>query len=334
LILKIAIMKQVQINILLLSALLVGVSSCLKKDAMNIDPNSGTRNLVEFANTGDNVAAATSFYPRFATDMGVVALGGAYKFNVNVSYSGADNIAPEDITVNLALDTAALTQFNNENGTTYTVPPGSVINFPASLVITQGSHMVQGQITVNVNTDYNFGANYAVPLKITQASYGTVSANFGKAVYSFTARNKYDGIYLMEATAPMLDVINAGLSGWYPNNIELRTYTDKSVVMYDPVYSKTYGHCIQNGGSGSYYGSFSPVFFFDNSGNVSSTTNYYGQQSGGSLRSCVLNTGTNKITFNADGSVKYIEVNYIMAQGAAYTPRTYFYEKFTYVRAR
>jgi len=327
-------MKQVQINILLFSALLVGVSSCLKKDAMNIDADSGTKNVVEFANTGDNVAAATSFYPRFATDMGVVALGGSYKFNLNVSYSGADNVAPQDITVTLALDTAELRQFNTENGTAYAVPPASVMNFPASLVISKGSHMAQGVITVNVNTDYNFGVNYAIPIKIAQASYGTVSANFGKAVYSFTARNKYDGIYSMDATAPMADMVNPALSGWYPNNVELRTYTDKSVVMYDPVYAKTYGHCIKNGGSGSYYGSFSPVFFFDNNGNISSTTNYYGQQSGGSLRSSVLNTGTNKITFNADGSVKYIDVSYIMAQGAGYTPRTYFYERFTYVSAR
>jgi hypothetical protein len=327
-------MKQVQLNILLFSALLAGLSSCLKKDAMNIDPDSGTKNVVEFANTGDNVAAATSFYPRFATDMGVVALGGSYKFNLNLGYSGADNTAPQDITVNLALDTAALSQFNRENGTNYLVPPTSVMNFPASLVISKGTHMAQGQITVNVNTDYDFSANYAIPIKISQASYGTVSANFGKAVYSFTARNKYDGIYLMEATAPMTDAVNPALTGYYPLKVELRTYNDKSVTMYDPNVAKTFGHPILNNGQGSYYGTFSPVFFFDANGNISSTTNYYGQLAGGNKRSCVLNTGNNKITFNADGSVNYIEVNYIMTQGAGYTPRTSFYEKFTYVGAR
>src|SRR5687768_12275596 len=108
-------MKKVSINILLFSMLVAGLSSCLKKAPINADPSGGLANVVEFANTGDNVSTATSLYPRFATDMGVVTLGGTYKFNINVTYSGA-NSAPDDITVNLALDTAALTLFNTQNG--------------------------------------------------------------------------------------------------------------------------------------------------------------------------------------------------------------------------
>lgn len=327
-------MNQVKINILLFASLVTGFASCLKKDSMNIDSDSGTANVVEFSNTGDNAASTSSFYPRFVTDMGVVALGGSYKLPLHVAYSGAGNIAPEDITVTIALDTAALTRYNTEDDMEFETPPASIIKYPTSVTIKKGTHMAEEEMTVTVNGDYDFSISYALPLKITQASYGTISANFGTAMYSFTARNKYDGIYKMEAVSPMVDATNAALVGWYPNEVEFRTYNDKSIAMWDPVVAKNYGHCIKNGSSSSYYGSFSPVFFFDANGNITSTTNQYGQLSGGSVRSCVMNTGDNKITFNTDGSVKSFVANYIMTQGTAFAPRTYFYEKFTYLRAR
>src|SRR5690349_20987413 len=100
-------MKKVQINILLFAALLAGLSACLKKDAMNIDPDSAIKNVVEFANTGDNVASASSKYPRFYADLGTVTSGQVSAIKLNVSYSGIET-ASQDITVNLALDTAAL----------------------------------------------------------------------------------------------------------------------------------------------------------------------------------------------------------------------------------
>ncbi|MFL5748494.1 MAG: DUF1735 domain-containing protein [Niastella sp.] len=190
-------MKQVQINILLFSALLTGLSSCLKKDAMNIDPDSGTKNVVEFANTGDNVASVASKYPRFYADLGTVTAGQVTAINLNVSYSGIDN-ASQDITVNLALDTAALSLYNTTDGTDYTVPPTTVCKFPSSVIIKKGTRLTQVDISITISNDFDFNESYALPLKITSASAGTISNNFGSAIYSFGGRNKYDGIYLVK----------------------------------------------------------------------------------------------------------------------------------------
>ena len=330
-------MRKVSINIFLFSVLLIGSSSCLKKDSMNIDTDSGTKNVVEFANTYDNVAGATSLYPRFSKDMGIVTIGSIVEFNVNVSYSGVD-AAPQDITVALALDTAALRVYNTQNGSKYVAPPEAIYSMPSSVVIPKGSQTAQIKVKVTVNSSFNFGVNYALPLSIASATTGTISTNFGKAMYSFAARNKYDGIYTMEATSPMVDVTNAALTGYYPLDMSLITFNGNSVALFDlnGAYNKNYFHPIHSGTDVSAYGSFSPVFTFDNSGNITAVTNYYGQYSGGNLRAGVLNTGVNKITFNTDGSIKSFEVNYIMTQSVSSpdAPRTYFYEKFTYKKAR
>jgi hypothetical protein len=133
-------------------------------------------------------------------------------------------------------------------------------------------------------------------------------------------------------TGTMNDVA-AALTGNYPLDMELITYSGNSIALYDPNVAQTYGHPILSGTSNSYYGSFSPVFFFDAAGNISSITNYYGQLSGASRRSAELDpTGINKITFDTGGKVLYFEVSYIMTQNGA--PRTYFTEKFTYKGAR
>ena len=187
-------MKKVQINILLSFALLAGLSSCLKKDAMNIDPDAGTKNVIEFANSGDNLASASSKYPRFFADLGTVNSGQVAAFKLNINYSGVET-ASQDITVNLALDTAALSLYNTTDGTHYMVPPASVYKFPTSVVISKGKQLAQADVTITISNDFDFNESYAVPLKISSASAGTVSNNFGSAIYSFGGRNKYDGIY-------------------------------------------------------------------------------------------------------------------------------------------
>ena len=199
--------------------------------------------------------------------------------------------------------------------------------------------MAQAEVGITNNSSFSLDENYALPLTIASVSSGTVSGNFGKAVYSFSARNPYDGVYSVEATAPMVDAVSAALTGLYPIEMQLITYTGNSVAMYDaePYFSLGYYHPISSGGAISAYGSFSPVFFFDNTGKITSITNYYGQESGGNLRSAVLDpAGVNQATFNADGTVQSFEVSYIMTQSVAspMAPRTRFHEKFTYLRPR
>ena len=187
-------MRQIKIKSLFFLTLIVGLSGCLKEDRLNIDTDQGPKSVVEFANTGVNVAAAASTYPRFNMDLGSIAPGGEVEFNVNVSYSGAD-VAPEDITVALSMDADALAKFNTENGTHYEIPAADIFTLPTSVVIQKGTSMSQTKVKIVNSASYDFSKAYALPLKIVSATTGIISSNFGKVVYSFGARNSYDGMY-------------------------------------------------------------------------------------------------------------------------------------------
>lgn len=321
-----------------LAVLLAGFSSCLKENAMTVMDADKGNPVITFINTGNNAAATKSKYPRYVTDLGQVANGESVSFNLNVGLNGPD-VASEDITVSVAVDPDILTLYNTQNGSSFEAPPAEIYSFPSTIVIKKGERIAQAVVEITNNSSFDFNANYGLPLKIASVSSGTtISDNFGKAVYSFSARNSYDGIYLMEATAPMVDVLSPAISGWYPIEMQLITYTGNSIALYDGInYTNAYGHPIKSGSSGSYYGDFSPVFFFDETGKITSITNYSGQEAGGNKRSALLDpTGVNQATFNADGSVKSFEVSYIMAQSVTtpFAPRTFFHEKFTYEEPR
>ncbi len=194
-------MKQIKIKALYSFLIVLGLSSCLKEARMNIDTGNGnTANVIEFANTGDNVASATSKYPRFNTDLGSIGSGESVDFNINVSYSGA-NTAPQDITVNLEIDPSVLTLFNTQNGSNYVVPPSDIYKFPSSVIIKKGTRMTQVKATITNNSSFDFAVSYALPLKITSANTGIISGNFGAAMYSFGLRNIYDGVYEVKGYA-------------------------------------------------------------------------------------------------------------------------------------
>ncbi|MGZ5252983.1 MAG: DUF1735 domain-containing protein [Flavitalea sp.] len=330
-------MRYLSLRVLTFMFILVGFTSCLKDtDGNHSEDTAG--NVVEFANTGDNVASSTSKYPRFTVDLGSVGEGESVSFNMNVAYSGAE-AAPQDITVNIALDQATLDLFNTQNGTDYEIPAAGIVEFPTTVVIKKGTRKTTAEIKVTRTAGFDFNVNYALPVKITSASTGTISGNFGNALYSFAARNSYDGLYRMEALTPMKDVIAPALTGYYPLEMALITYTGNSVYLYDinSTFSAGAYHPIKSGAATSAYGSFSPIFYFDNDGNVTEVSNYYGQESGGFKRSGGLDeSGVNKVTFNGDGSVASIDVSYFMYQSnvSPFAVRTYFHEKFTYLGGR
>jgi hypothetical protein len=302
-------------------------TSCLK-DHLALDPAQSPV-VIEFANTGANVSPAGAVYARFASDLGSLSTGDSASFNINLNYAGAAT-AQTDITVTLALDEAALTAYNTDQHTSYAIPPASVFHLPTTGVIKKGTQSLQIKVAITNTTDFDFNVNYALPVKISTVSTGVISGNYGTAIYSFAVRNVYDGIY--EMTGTMVDATSAALTGYYPVEVPLITYTGNSIALWDPVYSNAYGHVIRSGTGFSVYGTFSPVFAFDNAGNIT-VTNYFGSAAGANKRNAVLDpAGINKITYGADGHVSYFEVSYAMTQNGA--TRTTFVEKFTYVKPR
>lgn len=318
-------MKQIKIKVFALSVLIFSLSSCLKESNMNIDPSKGPKNVVEFANTGSNLAGSSSTYPRFNTDLGSVAAGASGSFNVNLSYSGVD-VAPSDITVTIAEDESALETYNSENGTSFELPPASVVSFPTTAVIKKGTRLGQISVTVTVTNDFNFDADYALPLSISAASTGTVSSNFGKALYSFSARNSYDGVY--DVTGTFVDLTNPNFVGYYPKSISLVTNGSTGVSYYDNDLGD-FGYLFDTDGTGSlsYFGNWAPVFKFDANGNVISVSNYYSDPAPRS-RNSQLDTTTPGVVNKYDPATKTLDVNYFMIQSGKI--RLKIHEVYTY----
>src|SRR5688572_13549350 len=169
----------------------LALSSCVK-DHLAVDP-SQSNNVIEFANTGSIVSAPGAVHPRYASDLGNLPVGDSASFVVNLSYSGAEPAAPNDITINLTVDPAAMDAYNADEEAEYAVPPASAYRLPATVVIKKGEKTKQITVTIVRTPEYNFDTSYALPLKIASVSSGIISGNFGTAIYSFTARNVYDG---------------------------------------------------------------------------------------------------------------------------------------------
>ena len=309
---------------LFLGLLIISLASCLKADDMNIDAVKYKTNVIEIANTGDNLT--NTGVPGFYSDLGVVAAGASKTFNINIHYTGPGT-APEDITVTLSSDAATLAKYNTENGVTKVVPPGTVVTFPTSVVIKKGTNLTTVEAKITVSSDFNFNAAYGVPVKISQVSNGIISGNFGNAVYSFGVRNKFDGNYTVTGT--MVDYANAGLTGRYPMSIGMVTSGANTVRMYDYVIGGVY-HSISTPGL-SYYGSFGVEFTIDASNNITKVINVYGQPAGNGRSAELDPSGVNKY----DPATKTFKVKYWMNQPSVITPhRVSFDETIVYTGVR
>ncbi|KIA94941.1 hypothetical protein OC25_08395 [Pedobacter kyungheensis] len=321
-------MKKI-INLLVLGLIVTGFSSCLKDDSIiGPDAPGATKNIIEFLNPDHIASGTTSTYPLYIKNFDIKPTGSTV---IEVAYSGVD-VAPEDIAVKVDLAPDAITKYNSDNTKSYTPLPTTLYSLTSlNLVIPKGQRTAS--FTINVKPDqFDLNAAYALGFKISSASTGIISGNFGTIVVALGAKNKYDGIYTLDQTAPMFDATSSTLVGYYPIEQELRTTGASSVTEYDGRYAaNNYAHPIKSGTSTSSYGNFSPIFNMDDAGNVVSVTNYFGQGTNSSGRSARLNpSGVNKFTVNGD--TKVLQVSYIMVQNGV--DRTFFYEKWTYKAAR
>jgi hypothetical protein len=169
----------------------LSLNSCLKdNNTPPLDISRTVPNLVSFQDNGGASAGGAGYgtttapYPLYVFPL--TLYNDTAGFAAIIIY-GPTGTAPEDITVNLALDTAALSAFNAYNYTSYIYPPDpTTYSFPASVTIPKGQNQTYARVTVNGNSNPNANASYAIPLMITSVSYGNVSSNFGVEINSFS----------------------------------------------------------------------------------------------------------------------------------------------------
>lgn len=246
----------------------------------------------------------------------------------------------KQIVVKIKNDPSIVAAYNSQHGTSY-------IALPAAAYVVDPMNPFNGtEWTVTFNagehakpiivkldpTKLDLTQKYALGFTITDASGAKISNGLSSAMIEVGVKNRYDGIY--EVTGTMTDIANATLTGYFPQDVDLVTLGDNSVVMI-PRDLGIPGHLILSGASLSYYGSFGPVFTFDlATDKVISVTNSYGQPAGNTRSAEIDPSGINK--WNA--ADKSMDVKYFMKQPSVVTTapfiRVFFNEHFEYLGPR
>jgi hypothetical protein len=245
----------------LAAAALLAQTSCLKDVKGTTDP-SGSNSVVEFQNSSIPVSY-TSVYPQYNSSL--IFAPDTAGFNVNVNYAGANNGAPQDIKVDLALDQDALDKFNADQQTNFVIPSSDLYTMQTSVTIPRGKRDATIRVIINRTSNFDYGSAYALPLKISAASYGIVSSNFGTAMYTFSGRNKYDGTYSYTAELDgwgAYGIADGEGSYTLDNNIGVVTASATAVTTSD----KDYGNLLlafTTGGGKTGFGATTPLFTFD-----------------------------------------------------------------------
>ena len=189
-------MKKIINRTLALLFATVALSSCLKDDTSVLDPGKAGANLIEFQNPTD-VSVIGSTTPLYVYSFPIKNT--PTPITLTVSYSGAERVAPNDITVNIGLASqAVIDQYNTEQKKTFVAMPASYYTLSTtSVVIPKGQKTAS--FTANFNTNLiDLTKTFVLPLKLTSTN-AAVSGNFSTALFQVGAKNGYDGIYANKA---------------------------------------------------------------------------------------------------------------------------------------
>lgn len=166
-------------------------TSCLKDEKYALDP-SGSHNVIEFYNVTAPVSGYTAPYLVYVpTTLEVVPEA---EFTVGVNYAGPEDLAPMDITVQLAEAPEVVTDNNARAGTNYVHPHSSTFEFPTSVTIKKGEKTALFNVKVKP-TQLDPTVSNAIGLKISGTSHAVVSGNNGAAIFSIPIKSMWEGKY-------------------------------------------------------------------------------------------------------------------------------------------
>lgn len=181
--------------------LMTGLSSCLKQAfTPNLDPAGGSNNVVEFQNTSIPESYNSIYAVYDNSDLTIT--NDTTGFNVIIDYAGPELTAPQDITVSLAQDTTVNTTYNAEavanSSQEFSAPDSSLVSFPRTITIKKGTSQTMFRVTLYpAKSAFSFDSTYALGLTIKSSSYGSISGNYGSALFAFTVMNDWAGSYAM-----------------------------------------------------------------------------------------------------------------------------------------
>jgi hypothetical protein len=180
--------KYIQFSILALAVSCL--ASCLSQDVIFED---GVGGIVEIYNLDTRRAPAQTYAFRaigtlldFPGEYDFEITNTSFTFPIILNYTGIHG-APQDVTVELAVDEAIANGVGRQTGLDYAVLPASAYTLSGNTVtIAKGANRVEYPVTINASV-LESGKVYVLGIKITGASAGTISGNFSSGGFYFTA---------------------------------------------------------------------------------------------------------------------------------------------------
>lgn len=244
-------MKKILYKSLALVFATVALSSCLKDDSYVLDPDKAAANVIDFQNPTDIAAVGTS-NPLYIYSFPITPT--PTTIDLTVSYSGAEDAAPKDITVNIGVAAqAVIDTYNTEQTKALVMMPSSWYTLSAtSVVIPKGQKTAKFKVNVST-TLIDLTKTYVLPLKLTTAD-AVVSKNFGTALFQIGAKNAYDGIYKptdgqMQRFTLGTPTTGDALNGFMGNNADMTLSTVDATTV--AVAGLRWGSSVAGAGSGS-----------------------------------------------------------------------------------
>lgn len=188
---------------------LVSMNSCLKDE--NILAPNGSPNIVEFYDVTAPVSAVNAPFVMYVPT--TLELDPQAEFQIAVSYSGAEESAPQDIVVTLEAAPSAVLSFNTSQGTSYFQMAASAYDLPSSVTIKKGEKRAYANVVIRPLL-LSQTVNNALAIKIGSATHGEISGNFGTVIFSLPIKSIWQGTYRYTITNNF-GTIDANIGGMF-----------------------------------------------------------------------------------------------------------------------
>jgi hypothetical protein len=286
----------------LILALAFNLTSCLKDVGYENGKYGAIRNTEGKEYVSIPVAA------RNPNSLGLESKAGVQNIKLfAVSYDYVDPAAA-DISATVTVNNTLLTD-------PAVIPlPTAAYTLPSNSITIKAGSRASSQFILALNTStLDPTKKYGIGFSLTAVSKTgvVIPANLKNAVYVFSLKNKFDGVYKLSfSMAPATDRDQ----GWkgpytYPNDIQLITTGPNSVVMFNTAYAAGDNHPLMTPGV-SGFGSTRPLFTFDENNKLISVTNDFPNPANG--RAFALNPAVT--TSRYDPATKTIYAAFIMNQ--------------------
>lgn len=163
------------------------ISSCTK-DA-GVFSENGSSGIIELADLPSRTSSTVYSIVTKSFDAAT-----EIDFPITINYTGTAGTS-NDITLNVAINDAAVTAYNTASSTSYIILPNTLYTVATNTVtIPAGSKT--GIFHIKLKTaSFDFSKSYALGISITSASAGTISGNYSTGIFRVVAKNAYEANY-------------------------------------------------------------------------------------------------------------------------------------------